>query len=249
MRDAAGAGDVLELVTASGTHAGLVRSENEDAILSRPGDGLWAIADGMGGHVRGAWASETVCGTRARVALGQGLAGGCEAIADALADANAEILAASAQAGRAIGTTVVALLIDGNRLACLWAGDSRLYRLRGGTLHRLMRDHSQVEELVESGVITSREARTHPLGNIVTRAVGAVPGLAIDMVEQEVVSGDIFLLCSDGLNKCLEDEEIAALLGASAPGPALDALIGATLARGAPDNVSAIIVKAVPRLP
>lgn len=235
----------LGFVAAGTTHVGLVRAENEDHILARTDDRLWAVADGMGGHVRGAWASDTVCRALAAVPVGQGLANDCEAIADALADANEEIRVASQQAGSAIGTTVVALLIDGGRLACLWAGDSRLYRLRDGVLRRLMRDHSQVEELVESGIITDREARVHPLGNVVTRAVGAVPGLAIDVVEQDVEAGDMYLLCSDGLNKCLEDQEIGDLLGRHDPGAASEALIGLTLERGAPDNVSVIVVQAV----
>ena len=231
------------LTAAMRTHVGLVRKENEDSIVASPDGRLWAVADGMGGHARGAWASQTVCAALAATALGPTLNGDCERVADALEHANDLIVAEGEKSGHTVGTTVVALLVVGDRLACLWSGDSRAYRLRGGALRQLTRDHSQVAELVDAGLITEAEARTHPLGNVVTRAIGVARGLALDVVEDGLAPGDTVLLCSDGLNKCLEDVEIAQLLGDNDPATGCETLVAAVLDRGAPDNVSVILVR------
>jgi serine/threonine-protein phosphatase Stp1 len=225
------------------THPGLVRQENEDALSLHPGGEMWAVADGMGGHANGRWAAMQVAAELAQTSLAGTLNADCDLIADALADANAKIVAAAAASGKTIGATVVALRIAGNRFACLWAGDSRIYRLRAGSLRQLTRDHSHVEQLVEAGIIKAEEADGHPMANVITRAVGVVPDLALDVVEDEVSAGDTFLLCSDGLNKCLSDAEIAAIIATHPPREACDALIAATLKRGAPDNVTVIIVR------
>jgi serine/threonine-protein phosphatase Stp1 len=225
------------------THPGLVRQENEDALALHPGGEMWAVADGMGGHANGRWASMQVAAELAQTPLVGAMDTDCDSIADALADANAKIVAAAAASGKTIGATVVALRIAGNRFACLWAGDSRIYRLRAGSLRQLTRDHSHVEQLVEAGIIKAEEADGHPMANVITRAVGVVPDLALDVVEDEVSVGDTFLLCSDGLNKCLSDAEIAAIVATHPPGEACDALLAATLKRGAPDNVTVIVVR------
>ena len=231
------------LAAAMRTHVGLVRRENEDSIVASPGERLWAVADGMGGHARGAWASQTVCAALAATPLGHSLNGDCERVADALEHANELIVAEGEKSGHTVGTTVVALLVSGDRLACLWSGDSRCYRLRGGTLRQLTRDHSQVAELVDAGLITEEEARHHPLGNVVTRAIGVARGLALDVVEDALAPGDSLLLCSDGLNKCLNDAEIADTLAGRDPEEGCGALVAAVLDRGAPDNVSVILVR------
>ena len=225
------------------THTGLVRKENEDNIAVHPDRGLWAVADGMGGHANGRWASAQIVAELAAAPLASDLDADCDSIADALADANAKIVAAAEAAGQTIGSTVVALRIAGRRYACLWAGDSRIYRMRDGRLRQLTRDHSQVEQLVQAGIIKPEEAESHPMANVITRAVGVAPDLALDVVEDEIVSGDSFLLCSDGLSKCLSDGEIAAIVATHPPGEACDALLAATLKRGAPDNVSVIVVR------
>ncbi|MEH3106689.1 MAG: protein phosphatase 2C domain-containing protein [Sphingomonas fennica] len=226
----------------AGTHVGKVRHENEDALVVAPAGGLWGVADGMGGHARGAWASRTVCqGLEALRPSGR-IAHDIETIADALADANDLIVAEGARGGSTIGTTVVALVTGEGRYACLWAGDSRIYLIRDGAIRQLTRDHSQVEELVTAGVLSREAARDHPLGNVVTRAVGVAPGLAIDCVEDALRPGDRFLLCSDGLTKVMEDEEIARTLAPLPPAAGCDALIATVLDRGAPDNVTVIVV-------
>jgi serine/threonine-protein phosphatase Stp1 len=241
-----GNGTSFHHVVGSVTHPGLVRQENEDAIALHPAGALWAVADGMGGHANGRWAALQVVAELGQTPLTGNLDADCDAIADALADANAKIVAAASASGKTIGATVVALRIVGNRFACLWAGDSRIYRLRDGRLRQLTRDHSHVEQLVEAGIITADEADKHPMANVITRAVGVAPDLALDVVEDEVAAGDSFLLCSDGLNKCLSDAEIAAIAFTHPPGEACDALLAATLKRGAPDNVSVIVVRCDP---
>ena len=228
---------------AAATHVGHLRRENEDAVAPVGAHPLWAVADGMGGHARGAWAAATVCDAIARLVPTGALHTDCEALADALADANERIHGEGARGGQTIGTTVVALLLEEGRYACLWAGDSRIYLLRGGVLRQLTRDHSQVEELVAAGLLTREQARDHPLGNVITRAIGVAPGLALDVVEDVVAAGDVFLLCSDGLTKVLDDPAIADVLGRFAPDPACAELLRLTLAGGAPDNVSAVIVR------
>ena len=230
-------------VVGSATHPGLVRKENEDGLALHPGGALWAVADGMGGHANGRWAAAQVVDELSQAALDGSLDADCDAIADALAEANARIIAAATASGATCGATVVALRIAGGRYACLWAGDSRIYRLRGGEFRQLTRDHSHVEQLVDAGIITPEQAVNHPLANVITRAVGVAPDLALDVVEDTVSPRDSFLLCSDGLNKCLSDDEIAAIAGTHPPSEACDALLAATLQRGAPDNVSVIVVR------
>jgi len=236
-------GDPFRYIVGAGTHVGLVRSENEDNVAVHPSDALWAVADGMGGHANGRWAAEQVVDEVLRARLSGSLPADCDAIAGTLAHANAKILAASRTTGATIGSTVVALRIAGGRHACLWAGDSRIYRLRAGRLRQLTRDHSHVEQLVEAGVITPEQAQNHPMAHVITRAVGVAPDLSLDVVEDAIVAGDAFLLCSDGLNKCLADGEIAAIIDTHPPREACDALLAASLERGAPDNVSVVVVR------
>ncbi len=228
---------------ASATHVGCIRKENEDALAPVRARPLWAVADGMGGHARGAWAAASICAAVDRTVLSGALHHDCEALADALADANEHIHAEGVRTDTTIGSTVVALVIAERRYACLWAGDSRIYLLRGGELRQLTRDHSQVEELIAAGVLDRDEARDHPLGNVITRAIGVAAGLAIDVIEDAVLPGDTFLLCSDGLTKVVDDETIAAVIGSMAPEAACAELIRLTVAGGAPDNVSVLAVR------
>jgi serine/threonine protein phosphatase PrpC len=228
------------------THVGLVRKENEDCVFGAPQGGLWAVADGMGGHARGAWAARTVCAALESTVLFGELNADCDRVADALAEANELIVEEGARGGETIGSTIVALLTSGSRLACLWSGDSRMYRLRDGTFQQLTRDHSQVNELVSAGLITEDEARSHPLGNVITRAIGVSPGLALDVIEDQILPQDVLLLCSDGLNKCLSDNEIATTIIGGDIEVNCKTLIAKCLERGAPDNVSVVLLHSGP---
>jgi protein phosphatase/serine/threonine-protein phosphatase Stp1 len=146
--------------------------------------------------------------------------------------------------GKVIASTFVALLLRDAQFVCLWAGDSRAYLWRDGALQQLSRDHSLVQELVDSGHLSPAEAEAHPHANIITRAVGAeAEALQLDKVGGPAEPGDRFLLCSDGLCKTLSDAEIAAVLSAPRETNVTDRLIAAALSRGANDNVTAIVVE------
>lgn len=219
---------------------GRVRRLNEDAWIARPELALLAVADGLGGHQKGDLASRIVVEELARVAPEASLAGLEAEARAALGRAQARILGHAREAGVTIGSTVVVLLARGARAVVLWAGDSRAYRWSGGRLARLTRDHSLVEEMVARGELDPLAARHHPWRNRITRAVGTAAELRLERVAVELAPGDLVLLCSDGLTGPLAEGEIAALLarhGAEAAGP----LVEATLARGAPDNVTVVV--------
>jgi len=227
------------------THAGCRRKVNEDALLSRPDLGLWAVADGMGGHDAGEVASALVVGMLENTPPEPVLAA---RIADAqavLQKANSQLLSMAQSGGsqRTIGSTVVLLAADTASFVCLWAGDSRAYLVRDGALQQLTRDHSLVQQLVDSGDIDPKTAATHPNANIILRAVGAAPELEIDGVEGLARPGDIFLLASDGLTRLIEDDELLEALRAADMEMAADGLLKLCLARKAPDNVTFVIIR------
>ena len=143
--------------------------------------------------------------------------------------------------GRGAGATLVALIAHEGHYACLWAGDSRAYRLRGGALAPITRDHSVVQALVESGALPGAERRAHPMSHVVTRAVGAGREIELERRFAPIMPGDVFLLCSDGLTTCLDDAELAQGVDPDDLEASADALLAAALARGAPDNVSLVL--------
>ncbi len=232
----------LRLVEEARTDVGKVRGHNEDSMLQRPEVGLWAVADGMGGLERGEWASAEVVAALQSAPLSGGFDEDARRVADAIHVANKKIHAEYETTGDRMGSTVVALLVNGRRFAVLWAGDSRGYLLRDGQLHRLTRDHTQVQELVEQGLLTPGDAANHPMSHVLTRATGVEPGLEIDAIADEAEVGDVFLLCSDGLHGVVSDPEIALALGMERLPAACDRLIELSLARGGPDNVTLIAV-------
>jgi serine/threonine protein phosphatase PrpC len=234
-----------DIASAVATHSGLVRSVNEDAVLDRAAIGLWAVADGVGGANAGDHASRTVVACLSAVPRLETTADLAERTRLALKEANHQLRrdAKRLSRGRVIASTVVCLLISGYRFQCLWAGDSRLYRLHLGRLERVSRDHSEVQSLLEYGLITAEEAEHHPSANRITRAVGAECTLDLDCVEGDIERGDCFLLCSDGLTKVVSDVEIATVLDRFDPVEINERLIGRALQRGGPDNVSVVAVK------
>ncbi len=233
--------------SAAHSHVGKVRKINEDACLERPhlgAGGLWAVADGMGGHAAGDVASHAVIEALRRVVVPNSEAGLIASVEEALEQVNQALReqAIRQYQRRTIGSTIVVLLTYGEQGACLWAGDSRIYRLRGGQLQQLTRDHSHVQELVDRGLIEPAEARHHPMANVITRAVGSQADLLLDRNSFELLPGDVFLLCSDGLSKLVDDTEIARLLAASNSRNAVQGLIQTALERGADDNVTTVVV-------
>ncbi len=229
----------LRIRAAAATHTGAVRAANEDSILSRDDIGLWVVADGMGGHANGQWASATVVGALDAVQLGDG--DPYPYLLGALYAGNGAIVRGAAVSGQSMGTTVVALHLGDGQVTGLWVGDSRIYRRRDGVLTQLTRDHSMVQELVDRGTLTLEEAETHPMAHVLSRAVGIEESLSHDAFRDEARAGDVFVLCSDGLSKVLSNDAIAQRLSSS-PARAVEALIADTLAAGAPDNVSVIVI-------
>lgn len=229
--------------SASRSHVGLVREINEDTCLDQPGRGLWAVADGMGGHAAGDVASHMVIETLSKVSPASSLV---NFVADARARLQAVNQQLRAEAAirnvQIIGSTVVVLLACDRYCAYLWAGDSRIYLYRNGRLRQLTRDHSRVEELKSSGQLTPEDAIHHPAHKIITRAVGAVDTLNLDEDIVEVNDGDIFLLCSDGLTNDVSEREIADALIRGNCRRASDALVEMALKRGGRDNISVVVV-------
>jgi serine/threonine protein phosphatase PrpC len=243
------------------TDTGMVREHNEDSFLIAPENGIAVLADGMGGHLAGEVASamaveqviqhllEAFTGKRreTRRTTDDG-SFESRALVEAIKSANSAIHAASMakpeQAG--MGTTVVAVAFNEHKLTVAHVGDSRLYVFRHGTLAQVTEDHSMVQELLRRGLITPEEARTSINRNLVTRALGVDPAVEVDVNEQTFEDGDVYLLCSDGLNDVLTDEEIAAKLRESGDdlSAAAKQMIGEVNARGGPDNVSIVLIRA-----
>jgi serine/threonine protein phosphatase PrpC len=232
--------------SAGRSHVGMVRAINEDACLAMPELGLWAVADGMGGHEAGDIASQMIVEALQQTPVPPNWPDFLHSVREALYDVNRRLREESAQRyqHRTIGSTVVVLLAHGDQCACLWVGDSRIYRFRDGQLEQLTRDHSHVQELVDQGLLSPEEAHRHPLANVITRAVGSSDDLQVDEVTHELQVGDVFLLCSDGLNKTVNDEEIARLLAHSNNNcqEAVKAFIHLALMRDASDNVTTVVV-------
>ena len=237
--------------SAGRSHVGMVRAINEDACLVLPERGLWAVADGMGGHEAGDIASQMVIETLQQIEPPTSWSGFLQTVRSSLHDVNQRLREESAQRyhHRTIGSTVVVLIAYETQCACLWVGDSRIYRLRDGQLQQLTRDHSHVQELVDQGLIAPEEAHRHPLANVITRAVGAGQELYLDMDIVELYHGDMLLLCSDGVYKELSEQQINAIMSHGySPAGIVQEMINACIEHGARDNVSAVVVKVIERV-
>jgi protein phosphatase len=229
--------------TAWVSDVGRVRELNEDSVLARPEIGLWAVADGMGGYGGGDVASHAVVEALRALAPTASAALLLDAFEQKVFRVNSD-LRALALAGEVeiVGTTLVALLVHSEHFACVWCGDSRAYLRRDGVLSQISRDHSEVQELIDRGLLDEEKAKTWPRRNVVTRALGAADSPELDLVDGRIYSGDRFLLCSDGLTTHVARDEIAATLSVANAQSAVDRLLGLTLERGASDNTSIIVV-------
>ncbi|MDO5705631.1 MAG: serine/threonine-protein phosphatase [Paracoccus sp. (in: a-proteobacteria)] len=236
--------------TGAASHVGLVRSHNEDSLLSLPAAGVWLVADGMGGHEAGDVASAIIAEEIESVGIAVSAQDLRVRVCERLGRAHRRITAHSREMGHAtVGATVAALLIFDTGFTCLWAGDSRIYLLRGGRLSRLTTDHSEVQELVDAGRLTQEQARSWPRRNVITRAIGIHDGPNVETVTGPAQPGDVFLLCTDGLTEHLRDQELAACLTVSVSCTAqavADDLIARTLNGGARDNVTAVVLHCRP---
>lgn len=235
---------MLTWTSAHATDVGGKRKINEDSLMTRPEDGFWAVADGMGGHAAGDVASAAVVHSLKHAARQDELADFVDIIEDSLHAVNLQLreYARTELSGRTVGSTVVTMVLGQRTGVCLWAGDSRLYRLRKGQLTRISRDHSAVQELVDAGVISQEQAENHPNSNVITRAVGGAEHLFVDAAVFAPEAGDIFLLCSDGLYNEVPDDLIRRKLTLE-PEAAAASLLDAALEHGARDNVTLIVIK------
>ncbi len=231
--------------SAHGSNVGVVRALNEDSVLSLPQKQFWAVADGMGGYEAGNIASNMVVTSLQEVSSADSLNRWVNNIEDRLLDVNHRILeyADIMLDGRMLGSTVVSLAIKNRVGICLWAGDSRLYRLRNRQLIQLSRDHSQVQEQIQQGYITTEQAVNHPESNVITRAVGAHNSLYVDINVFSVQLGDIFLLCSDGLYNMVSDQTLTETLLSLPIDQAVEKLIQLAIDGGGTDNISLVLVK------
>ena len=244
------------------SHKGLRRRHNEDAFLVRPDLGLLVVADGMGGHAAGEVAAAIAVREveryleEAGVMVAQGdtavpeddwsraaarLGGSIESAHRSVTDAVERNLVL-----RGMGATIVAALVNGDLSSAILAhvGDSRAYVHREGRLQLLTSDHSWVHEQVVAGLLSEEAARTHPLKNVVTRALGGAQDPVVDLAEIQLQPGDVLLLCSDGLNTMLSDEEIEEVMTRNGPLEELSReLIDEANRRGGIDNITVILLR------
>lgn len=225
------------------THVGLKRHVNEDAVLALPEQDIWVVSDGMGGHDAGDYASHLIADTIAAIPCGLDPTERMHALREAIARAHTDILKEAESRGRGvIGATVAALMLAQGHFVALWAGDSRVYRLRDGEIEMLTTDHSAVAAFVAAGTMTWDEAEQHPHSNAITRAVGVGDVLELDKVRGETAPGDRFLLCSDGLTKYATFGILQKALREMPLETVTDHLVSLALAGGGADNISVIVV-------
>jgi len=227
------------------THVGLKRKLNEDSVLGLTDRAIWAVADGMGGHEAGEVASAKVVEALSRLPDTHHPDEHARAAVLALKQVNQELidLGNDGIEQKTIGSTVVGLTMGYGQYRCFWAGDSRAYRIRDGGIAQVTRDHSLVQDLIAAKMLDPADAESHPNANVITRAVGAAEDLHVDTVGGVAFSGDIFVLGSDGLTRVVSQLEILATLYGKPIEEAADKLLAMVLDRGAPDNVSIVIVR------
>lgn len=233
------------------TDPGMVRDNNEDSIMVRPDLGLAVLADGMGGHQAGevasAMAIDLVKQFFENASQRSGELNYSDIVSDSIMLANSAIfeLSKTKPDCAGMGSTVVVTYFDGEKVFVGHVGDSRLYRFRGNELHQVTEDHSLVQELVSRGLLSKEEAIESTNKNLVTRALGIEESVEIDVASENWEEGDLYLICSDGLNDVLRDDAISEILEANINDleKALETLIETVNANGGPDNVSIILIK------
>jgi protein phosphatase len=240
---------------------GRKRKGNEDSLFVNPEQHLFVVADGMGGHAAGEIASkvavesinEFVCLTGGDeeitwpFGLDENISYDGNRLKTAIRYANRKVLEATKEKSEYEGmaTTVAAVLVDGDTANLGHVGDSRVYLVRDGEITQLTSDHSWVNEQIQSGVISPDQARTHPLRNVVTRALGGKPDLQVDMQQHKAKGGDILLLCSDGLTTMITDEDIARVVREAGGDveKAAQALVASANAKGGEDNITVLLIR------
>jgi serine/threonine protein phosphatase PrpC len=244
---------VDSLKFAAGTDKGLLREINEDSCMIIPGCSsspyAFIIADGMGGHNCGEIASRMAVEYVSEFMRSNGSKLGRDNMQQELRSvveqANRAVYEKSLESDEysGMGTTLTIAVIDGETLTAAHVGDSRLYMVRDGEIRQLTEDHSYIGELLRSGSLTREEAEKHPGRNIITRAVGCSPEILVDVVSQEIMKNDIFILCTDGLTNMICDNEISGIVRENSPEEACSRLIEAANRQGGDDNITVIVIK------
>lgn len=230
-------------ISTAETDIGTVRKVNEDDYYEASEARLWCVADGMGGHTMGDYASQLITETLSKLVSSAKHDLSLDNIITCVNEVNSKLISLSEKHHAIIGSTVVILFIKNEKAHVLWAGDSRIYRLRNNKIDRMTRDHSQVEYMVEAGMIKPEEAASHPKANVITRAVGASLNLNLEVRTLDLQRDDQFLLCSDGLNKVMSDAELEHALINVPSSDLARYLIEIALARKADDNVTVLAVR------
>lgn len=225
------------------THVGHKRKVNEDSILTLADQHIWVVSDGMGGHAGGDFASQAVVDSIAMIDPGlQPIQLMGELRASISRAHNAIQIESHNRGGATMGATIVTMLVSGHHFAAFWAGDSRLYRLQNGQIDLLTTDHSMVASLVLAGQMSWDEAEHHPQSNAVTRAVGVGDELELDKIRGEILPGDRFMLCSDGLTKYATFNMLERILSREPIETVADTLQQIALDGGGADNISIIVI-------
>lgn len=255
----------MKIISRARTDPGNIRPRNEDSLLNDDQHGLYAVADGLGGHAHGEVASRMAIEALAAALSEQESAAVKDRVstaphpadrtteqtllARAFADANTAIFNKNKAAGipalSGMGTTLTALFLNQRTAFIAHVGDSRAYLFRNGVCRQLTRDHALVAEYVRSGVLTPDEARTHPYRHVITRALGLSAQVEVDEQSLALFPNDVFLLCTDGLTEQVLDEEISAALNSAWPAAAADDLVHLAKERGGVDNITVVVAQAV----
>ncbi|WP_330647212.1 protein phosphatase 2C domain-containing protein [Thioclava sp. FTW29] len=235
--------------TGAATDVGCRRSINEDSLICRPEFGLWTVADGMGGHAAGDYASGMIVQELGSVGVAASEQDLQARYMERLVRANQAIRSHAVKlGGQTIGSTVVSLLVQGEDWFVVWSGDSRAYLMREGHLVQQSRDHTELQAMLDGGQLRPEDARSYPRKNVITRAIGVTAEPQCDIVSGKLRAGDLFVLCSDGLMEHMADREIAAIVRDYPPQAACNQLIRETLARGARDNVTVVVISCSPTM-
>lgn len=234
--------------SAARTQRGKARQRNEDAFLDCPQQGCWAVADGMGGHRAGHRASQSVVDSLAALPAQGTFDQRVDAVQRCLQRLNQRWgdQASPPAVGRddRMGSTVVVLLLQDRRAACIWAGDSRCYLWRGGRLYQLSRDHSLLRQLMDEQRLSLAQARAHPDARALTRAVGARHPLRLEVLELGAHPGDVFVLCSDGVYQAMTHAELGSAMDSGTPQQIVARLFTTALRGPARDDLTAVVVRA-----
>lgn len=231
--------------SAARTDVGCVRKVNEDALMSNQDEAHWVVADGMGGHNAGDVASSEICGALAHLKQTDDFPAFIDNIESSIVQVNQMLVEMAEKENGLIGSTVVGMAFNQKHIVSYWAGDSRNYLFRSNRLKQITIDHTAVQEMVEANLISPEEVNTHPEKNIITRAVGSDSKIFVDFSIDEVQDGDLYVVCSDGVEKEMSDEELENLL-LNADGSldeTVNEIVDLVLERGARDNVSVILIQ------